>query len=312
MATRNVTSYFIEERQKRHGTRQPVSSGNWPGRDSAGLLENEMHIVNVPIDTPPAWVETVDHVKELDCTIQRQIAALRELHSAHLKPRFGKDEEAEERHIEELTDDIKQLFRKGDTAIRRLIANEGELANRKPDDQKLLQNVQISLVTLLSDRSKEFQEQHRKYANEVKKQRARAKKLVGGMNNRSAIDEEQERDEKMQKYVAQGFSQEQIDALLLNEQMVNERDSQLQNIYSNIVDLHSMFKDLNALVIDQGTLLDRIDHNVEETKTQILKANKQLEATAKLAKKSKFVMIVMILVILIVAMMLALLLKVVI
>uniref|UniRef100_A0A7S1J642 t-SNARE coiled-coil homology domain-containing protein n=1 Tax=Eutreptiella gymnastica TaxID=73025 RepID=A0A7S1J642_9EUGL len=132
------------------------------------------------------------------------------------------------------------------------------------------------------------------------------------MNNRSAIDEEQERDEKMQKYVAQGFSQEQIDALLLNEQMVNERDAQLQNIYSNIVDLHSMFKDLNALVIDQGTLLDRIDHNVEETKTQILKANKELEATAKLAKKSKFVMIVMILVVLIIAMLFALLLKVVI
>ena len=167
--------------------------------------------------------------------------------------------------------------------------------------------VQISLVTQLSETSNKFQEQHRKYAMEVKRQKDRTRKLVTG---RTAEDEAYERREEMlRQYVDQGFSQEQIDALMVNEQMVAERDVELQNIYTNIVDLHTMFKDLNQLVIDQGTLLDRIDHNVEETKAQFQKANRELMKTANMAKKSKFVLIVMCLMVLIILMVLALVVK---
>lgn len=40
--------------------------------------------------------------------------------------------------------------------------------------------------------------------------------------------------------------------------------------------LATIFKQLNDLVIDQGTILDRIDYNVEQTVSNIQKANVQL------------------------------------
>lgn len=43
-----------------------------------------------------------------------------------------------------------------------------------------------------------------------------------------------------------------------------------------INELSHIFKQLNQLVIDQGTLLDRIDYNIEETVENTKKAKKSL------------------------------------
>lgn len=37
-----------------------------------------------------------------------------------------------------------------------------------------------------------------------------------------------------------------------------------------------IFKELNTMVIDQGTVLDRIDYNIEQTNVHMEEAHKQL------------------------------------
>jgi syntaxin 16 len=44
----------------------------------------------------------------------------------------------------------------------------------------------------------------------------------------------------------------------------------------SINDLASIFKDLSVLVIEQGTILDRIDYNVQEAKDNVEGAVKEL------------------------------------
>eukprot|EP00667_Euglena_gracilis_P010904 EG_transcript_11115 len=306
MATRNLTAIYLHERAIKIGKR--VQDTPKYGDDQSQLLgAGDVHLT---IDgAAPEWVEAVERVRDIEGQIKAKMAQLRDLHAAHLKPRFDSDKEAEEQEIEKRAGEIKALFRKGDVVIRQLISKEGDYRHKSPDEQKLLHNVHISLVTALSERSKEFQEQHRKYALEVQKQRRRMNRLANSSSFKQ--DEEAERREEMlQKYYDKGFTQEQIDALLINEQLVAERDVELQNIYHNITDLHSMFQDLNTLVIDQGTLLDRIDHNVEETREQIQRAKKELEGAANYAKKSKFVLIVLLLISLIILMVFGLILKV--
>ena len=48
-----------------------------------------------------------------------------------------------------------------------------------------------------------------------------------------------------------------------------------------------MFKDLSVLVIEQGTILDRIDYNVEESKDSMSKANVHLDKTHKIEKSTR-------------------------
>jgi len=47
-----------------------------------------------------------------------------------------------------------------------------------------------------------------------------------------------------------------------------------------------LFKDLSTLVVEQGTILDRIDYNISEAKEHTTKANEALEKTVKIEKSA--------------------------
>ena len=49
-----------------------------------------------------------------------------------------------------------------------------------------------------------------------------------------------------------------------NDVAIAQRERKINDIAQGITDLADIFKDLQAMVIDQGTMLDRIDYNVEK------------------------------------------------
>jgi syntaxin 16 len=59
------------------------------------------------------------------------------------------------------------------------------------------------------------------------------------------------------------------------------KDDEISNLVKSINDLASIFKDLSILVIEQGSILDRIDYNVESAKEDTIEANKHLEVVRK-------------------------------
>lgn len=60
------------------------------------------------------------------------------------------------------------------------------------------------------------------------------------------------------------------------DQHIQTRDRELTEIAKSISSLAELFKDLSALVIDQGTLLDSVEYNIEQTSVQMSEAVKEL------------------------------------
>jgi hypothetical protein len=59
------------------------------------------------------------------------------------------------------------------------------------------------------------------------------------------------------------------------------RDRELTEIAKSIADLAELFKDLSVLVIDQGTLLDSVEYNIEQTSVQVAEAVKELDMATR-------------------------------
>ena len=69
--------------------------------------------------------------------------------------------------------------------------------------------------------------------------------------------------------------------------MVKGRDADVKKLVRQINELAVIFKELSILVVQQGTVLDRIDYNILEARTQVEKGNKELEKTVKSETSSR-------------------------
>lgn len=68
---------------------------------------------------------------------------------------------------------------------------------------------------------------------------------------------------------------------------VTQREQEINHISRSIFQLADIFKDLQTMVIDQGTLLDRIDFNVEQTAVHLQDAVYELDEVKKKKKKKR-------------------------
>jgi syntaxin 16 len=71
--------------------------------------------------------------------------------------------------------------------------------------------------------------------------------------------------------------------------MTFERDAEVVKILESVNDLAGVMKDLSVLVIDQGTILDRIDYNLEQVSATVEEGRKQLTKAEKHQKNSRMI-----------------------
>lgn len=84
----------------------------------------------------------------------------------------------------------------------------------------------------------------------------------------------------------QELSGEQQHALDQIEVESQDRLKEIVKVAQSINELASLFRELNVLVIEQGTILDRIDYNVEQTVEKVKHGVVDLDAADKISKKA--------------------------
>eukprot|EP01092_Planopodium_desertum_P010762 TRINITY_DN48502_c0_g1_i1.p1 TRINITY_DN48502_c0_g1~~TRINITY_DN48502_c0_g1_i1.p1 ORF type:complete len:241 (+),score=46.16 TRINITY_DN48502_c0_g1_i1:70-723(+) len=206
----------------------------------------------------------------------------------------------DEEKIEILTDEITGLIRK----TRMKINSIGKDAELNDEEKKMRNNLQASFASYLQNLSKNFRKKQTKYLERMTDKKSRIQKgtLLAALSGE--LDEP-----KKDEYVDPGFSDAQLDMLQMTAVRVDQRDEELRKIAQSINELTTIMEDISLLVIEQGTLLDRIDYNIEMTLEETKQGVEQLEKAEKETKKSTVKICIIVLAIVIAGLILALIIK---
>ena len=72
------------------------------------------------------------------------------------------------------------------------------------------------------------------------------------------------------------IQQASMQRLNTNDVAIAQREKEINDIAQGIIELADIFKELQGMVIDQGTVLDRVDYNIENMNVNVQAAEKEL------------------------------------
>jgi syntaxin 16 len=91
--------------------------------------------------------------------------------------------------------------------------------------------------------------------------------------------------------------------------LVSQREKEVVAVAKSIEELSGLFKDLSLLIVEQGSILDRIDYNCEQTVHHTEDAVKQLVGANESQKKMRSKLCMLVLCVLILVAVVALIVK---
>jgi len=276
MATRNRTSAFAECRNERKRQRLTLHHSKTSEDTNAKLLEldnlkeAEQGKKELLIPSPP-WVSAVESINYDISRISKQIDELSEAHKQLLLPQFDLEERANKEHsIEILTEGITRMFQQTQGKLQEMKIQ----SKSNPQEESIKGNIISAYATQLQELSIQFRKNQKDYLQKLKGRHQKDKELFH-------LPEELTEDD-LNFSVA--FTPQQMEVANSNEEAILQREQEIIKIAKSIQELASIFKDLSILVIEQGTILDRIDFNIEQAKHYTIEGVKQLTKADKSQK----------------------------
>lgn len=74
---------------------------------------------------------------------------------------------------------------------------------------------------------------------------------------------------------------------LSDAKYLKDKEREMNSILGSIGELNQIFQDINTAVISQGSLLDRIDYNMENVEMNVARGNLELSSAAKRVRRSR-------------------------
>ncbi|CAH3022203.1 unnamed protein product [Porites evermanni] len=313
MATRNLTEIYINlrteiSRFKAYSLGDSVRSDS-PGDDDTVALVRRTSDLELGVQTggisslPPQWVDVVEEIQYEITRIKQRMQELSTLHDRHLNRPTLDDSVDEEQTIEITTKEITQMFHQCQGSIQR-IGRQSRGTSKQ--EQRLLKNVMSSLAVSLQDLSLNFRRGQSSYLKRLKNREERERQYfdTGLPATSSALMNEDvvEDDELYDR----GFTSDQMRLVEDNSALIEHREKEIQSIVQSISELNEIFRDLATMIVEQGTILDRIDYNVEQAAVKVEEGLEQLRKGEKHQKASRKMLCIIFLAIVVIIMLLAL------
>ncbi|KAM7214923.1 t-SNARE [Rhypophila decipiens] len=298
--------------------------------DRRGLLSSDPYDVDdgdavIEMDLlPPRWADISDEVAEHLGEIARKSQKLERLHQKHVLPGFNDEEakKAEEREIEQLTQSITRGFHDCHRCIQRIehMVREGKVNGQMSRaDETMAKNVQTNLASRVQEASSLFRKKQSAYLKKLRgmggmsSPAERSSTPLGGAGiaaNNYAADPsllESDADRSFSQSTLQAATHQKL--LQSNDVAILQREREIEDIAQGIIELSDLFRDLQTMVIDQGTMLDRIDYNVERMGADLKAADKELNIAEGYQKKTTKRKIILLLLLIIAGMIILLVIK---
>ncbi|XP_031228776.1 syntaxin-16 isoform X3 [Mastomys coucha] len=247
----------------------------------SGISLDPAAAIGVTKRSPPKWVDGVDE----------KMKELASLHDKHLNRPTLDDSSEEEHAIEITTQEVTQLFHRCQRAVQALPSRARRACSEQ--EERLLRNVVASLAQALQELSTSFRRAQSDYLKRMKNREERSQHFFD--TPVPLMDDGEDA-----TLYGQGFTDDQLVLVEQNTLMVEEREREIRQIVQSISDLSEIFRDLGAMIVEQGTVLDRIDYNVEQSCVKTEDGLKQLHKAEQYQKKNRKMLVILILVAIIV------------
>ena len=276
MATRDHSRTYSRLRASHRGG-APVGSGPVRGYDP---IQQQSDLEAQQNNSESEWLRIVDSIERDTAsitTLQRQLSAL---HSQRLRVSFDATAvSAQEVEIQSLTARITSLLKACQVNVQR-IAYVDDVKKLSQQERQVRINIMKAAANKLTEQSKAFQTSQKKFLSDLRNQTAvdeNGVEVVPRMsaNERDLIDQSIEGD----------LTPEQATQLDMIQGDSQARMKEIIQVAQNINELAAIFRSLNSLIVEQGTILDRIDYNVEQTVDKIEQGKSELIAAEKVNKK---------------------------
>jgi syntaxin 16 len=226
-------------------------------------------------------VEDVErHLVEIDTKLE----ALKELHRKRLMVTFDTDEQAQDAAIEAAAAGVTSIFRKAEKSLKQ-ISEQTDFGESSDSEQKLRSNIVRTLASRLQQSSVTFRRAQRDFLG----RRTDQKKSAGGGGFDFLGTDDKPKVPTLQNVDLDGgqMTMQQLEVIDDLEGMVAQRDHEINAIVTSIEELSAIFKELAVLVIDQGTILDRIDYNMEQVVEKVADGVVELERAEEYQKSAR-------------------------
>ncbi|KHJ85473.1 SNARE domain protein [Oesophagostomum dentatum] len=216
----------------------------------------------------PMWIHTCDEVEFEFGRVRRCLEELATAQQKHIsRPNFGDEAfEAEERQMENETEQITSMLSHCQRLINMISTQSSR--NENNSERKLRENTVSALIFTLSQLTNDFRTRQSKYLRDIKNRTSNVDSFLLTTGQSDDLQWE----ELVDVTPSHEYTMDQIQQMMMNEQTVKEREKEVLVVNSSIRELNSLFKDLSSMVVDQGTILDRIDYNVEQASIRVSRA----------------------------------------
>ncbi|KRZ07953.1 Syntaxin-16 [Trichinella zimbabwensis] len=247
---------------------------------------------------PPEWIHIVDEIQFEMSKISTQISELKSLQQRHVsRPSFSDEISQEEQNIENLTGKITHQLNHVQSLLQLVTRSRSEGTAERFRANVVLAHVQ-ALQTLTSD----FQRSQSEYLRQIQSRENSYQKYFESYISSNVGDiclpDFQNADigdlATTSTTTTTGVEPTMSELQLLEQStvLVKEREREILHVTRSIVELNQLFRDLATYISDQGTVLDRIDYNVEKSAVKTKSALSSIKTAEKYQRRSRKIIII--------------------